>query len=139
MKKSVILLIFVIYVASIVIIGFFGVKIGSYNPTIYVSSIEILNEELKINSNNEKYIVIYFEEFDDLNDNPNYVQLQTKVWPENATYRNVDYIYSESEKVSVTAIGTVVFTQPTTVTIYITSQDGTNLREILTISARVQR
>ena len=57
MKKSVILLIFVIYVASIVVIGFFGVKIASYNPTIYVSSIEILNE-VRVNTSNEKYILL---------------------------------------------------------------------------------
>ena len=41
MKKSTTLLIFIIYLASIVVIGFFGMKIKVYDEVKYVKSIEM--------------------------------------------------------------------------------------------------
>lgn len=131
MKKSIILLIFVIYVASIVIIGFFGVKLASYDPVIYVKQIEILNDDLRTNADGDKYILHQFVEGE-----LNVVTLFTKVWPENATKRNVTYSYSSNDKVEIDKIGNVIFSAPTTVTVYIRSQDGANITEKITIIAR---
>lgn len=146
MKKSVLLLIMIIYIASIVVIGFFGVKIGSYNVTLYVQQIELLNEfeyEQGVNPNapdfnpddHIKYIKFKFTPYEDESSNPNYVQLMWKVLPENATYRGVTFVYGENSKASVNEIGTVIFTGKTTLTIYITSTDGTNLRTIVSVIA----
>ncbi len=41
MKKSTTLLIILVYLASIVVIGFFGMKIKVYQPTQYIKSIEM--------------------------------------------------------------------------------------------------
>lgn len=41
MKKSTTLMIILIYLASIVVIGFFGMKIKVYQPTNYIKSIEM--------------------------------------------------------------------------------------------------
>ncbi len=146
MKKSVLLLIMVVYIASIVIIGFFGVKIGSYNVTKYVQRIELLNEveyEQGVNPNAPdfnpdaytKYIKFKFTPYEDELNNPNYVQLMWKVIPETATYRDVTFVHGENSKASVNEIGTVVFTGKTTLTIYITSTDGTNVRSTVSVIA----
>ena len=47
MKKSTVLLIFMIYVASIVIIGFFGMRIKIYDEVKYINKIEISVEAEK--------------------------------------------------------------------------------------------
>ena len=44
MKKSVIILIALIYAASIAVVGFLGLQARSYNDIIYADSLEILNE-----------------------------------------------------------------------------------------------
>ena len=53
MKKSVMIIIGIIYVASIVVINFFGMKVFVYNKTIDVEQIVCLNktdEEKRITS-----------------------------------------------------------------------------------------
>lgn len=133
MKKSVILLIFVIYVASVVIIGFFGVKIASYEPFVYVSKIEILNPEVKTSTEGNKFISFYFDENDEDN---NIIQLRVKMLPENATINTPAFLYSNNDNVLVDLFGNVQFLKPTTVTIYIKSQDGANITETITLIAR---
>ena len=129
MKKSVLILILVIYVASIVVIGFFGVKVGTFNVTAYVEEIQLTNEEVVMDPNGvDQYIIIHFTPYNEGENNPNFVQLYYKVIPEDATFRNVTFEHAENEKASVNSIGTVIFTGRTTLTIYITSTDGTNVR-----------
>ena len=41
MKKSVILIIFAVYILSVCIVGFFGIKVRMYNETVNVESIQI--------------------------------------------------------------------------------------------------
>ena len=48
MKKSVIILILIIYIGSIVFVGFFGMKMVSYNPTILPEKIECINSHCSI-------------------------------------------------------------------------------------------
>lgn len=136
MKKSVLVLIMVIYVASIVVIGFFGVRVGTFNVTQYVDQIELTNEEVVYDPNGvEKYILIQFAPYNEGENNPNFVQLYYKVIPEDATYRNVTFEHAENDKATVNSIGTVVFTGRTTLTIYITSTDGTNVRTKIKVVA----
>ena len=44
MKKSVIILIGIIYILSIFAVSFLGLRIESFNQIVYVEKIEILNE-----------------------------------------------------------------------------------------------
>jgi len=135
MKKSVIIMILIIYVASIVFIGFFGMKIASYNETLYVDHIECTNEEA-VQYTGFKYVIIDYATILEGDMNTNVFQLQWKVYPENATYRNVNFVYDENTTVGyITKIGTVVFNKKGTITIYITSTDGQNIREIVKIVA----
>lgn len=137
MKKSVIVMILIIYIASIVVIGFFGVKISTFNVTLYVQDIQLLNEDVIPDPNGvDRYIVITFEPYEFETDNPNYVQLMWKIIPENATYRDVTFEHAENSRATVNEFGTVIFTGKTTITIYITSTDGTNVREKIKVVAR---
>ena len=160
MKKSTLVLILVIYIASIVIIGFFGVQIETFNVTYYVTSIQLLNETVPDVNNIDQYIMFEFIPNSELvpnpdytegsgldeylpfgrysstdPSNPNYVQLLWKVIPEDATYRNVTFEHTENSRATVNDFGTVIFTGPTTLTIYITSTDGTNVRNKIKVMA----
>ena len=41
MKKSVILIIFAVYILSVCVVGFFGIKVRMYNETVNVESVQI--------------------------------------------------------------------------------------------------
>lgn len=47
MKKSVLIVIGLVYIASILIIGFFGMRQVVYSNIIYVREIECINEEAR--------------------------------------------------------------------------------------------
>ena len=49
MKKSVIILIAVIYVAAIAIVSFFGMDFEMFEQVIYVEEVKLINEGLKFN------------------------------------------------------------------------------------------
>jgi hypothetical protein len=53
MKKSVILIIFAVYILSICVVGFFGIKVRMYNETINVESIQITEVKLADGTNVE--------------------------------------------------------------------------------------
>ncbi len=86
MKKSTVILISLIYVASIAIVGFLGLKAKSYNEVIYVESIEILSEYKVNHQSGDKYIV--FSPTDDADKN---IQLECKVSPDNASDTKIIY------------------------------------------------
>ena len=46
MKKSVIVLIFLVYLASIVFINIFGMKILAYDTEVYATGIECINDDM---------------------------------------------------------------------------------------------
>lgn len=129
MKKSTIILLILIYVASIVFVGFFGMKMMTYNETIYVDKVECINEDMK-DSSDYKYVVL------------NYVdglvyQLLWKVEPETATTKAVEFVYdTESTIASVNHFGAVSFQSKGTITIQIRSTDGTNKNIKVKIIAR---
>ena len=62
MKKTIVILILVVYVASIAVVNFFGLEIKQFDGTKYVESIQVNSITLQ----NENSIVIYpkFLEFD---------------------------------------------------------------------------
>ncbi|MDD4276025.1 MAG: hypothetical protein PHO33_03510, partial [Clostridia bacterium] len=115
--------------------GFFGMKIASYNETLYVERIECINVEAEVRPN-EKILSLYFAPVVEGEMNTNVVQLEWKVYPENATYRNVIFVYDETTTCGyVTDVGTVVFNRKGTIVVNITSTDGQNIRETIRIVA----
>ena len=134
MKKSVIVLIGVIYVLAIAIVSFFGLQIETFNETIYVSNIEIINEDIKFATDGSKYVIINFE---DNPNNPTSYQLEWRVYPDDATRKIVEFSYDKTRTfVEVNEFGTVIFNRKGSITVYITSTDGNEKSDSITIIAR---
>ncbi len=98
MKKSVILIIGLIYIISVVIVGFIGLQMRVYNPIIYVEDIIVsvtnynetpLSQETKDDLGCDYYWKI------SLNDT---IEVTASVIPENATNDSVDFYKGEEKK-----------------------------------------
>ena len=106
MKKSVVIFIAIIYVASIVSINFFGMKMSVYNEQIPVERIECTNESdpergiIVDEKNGLKRITITYRNPADINDpvNTSIIQIFARVYPENATFTRVRYQYHITSK-----------------------------------------
>lgn len=85
MKKSVIILISLIYVASIALVGFLGLQAKSYNDVIYAESLEILNDYTVERETGNKIIVFR------PTDGENSLQFECKVTPDNASDTKIIY------------------------------------------------
>lgn len=133
MKKSIVIVIGIIYVASICLIGFFGMKIKAYNETIYVTNIECINTDMQETTDSQnnpiKYVVLTYE--------PELAyQIEWKVNPDNVTYRNVEFVYNtETTVATVSGFGAVLFLKKGTITIQIVSTDGKNIIETVKLIA----
>lgn len=93
MKKSTIFLILLVYVASFIIVGLFGIQVRAHNEIVYVDSISLspVNSEAFVNYRydeaEKKYkFIAYYE--DDL-----VIQLKANVSPANATNGAVKVSY----------------------------------------------
>ena len=129
MKKSVLIVIGLVYIASILIIGFFGMRQVVYSNIIYVGEIECINEEARDMSEYKLIIVDYIE-------GNTGVQLSYRVTPDDATNKDVRFIYDENQTVAtVTDLGTVVFNSPGLIVVRIASTDGTIASETVWIVA----
>ena len=134
MKKSVIVLIGIIYILAIVVVSFFGLKIETFNETIYVSDVHYINEDIKISPDGTKYVVITYV---DDPDNPTSYQLEWRVDPDDATRKIVSFAYDESKSfVTVNEFGAVIFSSKGSITVYVNSTDGSAKMDALTIIAK---
>ena len=132
MKKSVVVLIGIIYVASIAVVSFFGLQFKVFNEVIPVESIEILNEGLKYNETWGNYVVIYADE-----DGLWRYKIDYRVHPDNASNDKVSFTYDDTNtNVTVDDSGLVVFTAPGSVKVFIIATDGSNVQETVTIIAK---
>ena len=78
MKKSVLIVIGLVYIASILIIGFFGMRQVVYSNIIYVREIECINEEARDMGSYKMIVIDYVE-------GNTGVQLSYRVTPDDAT------------------------------------------------------
>lgn len=129
MKKSVIVLIFLIYLASIVFINIFGMKILSYDEQIYTQSIECINSDMTLHSSGEyKWVMLNYT------DGLTYT-IEHRVYPENATNRKATYIYDTSSPYfSIDKNGICTFkniTSSDVFTVTLKTSDGTNKTTII--------
>lgn len=86
MKKSVVILITLIYAASIVLVGYLGLKAKTYNDVFPVERIEILTEYSEVPDTGDKYIV-----FDPSDGAAPTLQLECRALPDNATDKKIIY------------------------------------------------
>ena len=130
MKKSVIVIIGLIYIASIVFISFFGMKMFSYDETVYSERVEVLNEEMldktdDVTGNTFKIVQLKYEE------GLTYT-IRTKVYPENVANKAVECVYDQERvevqiEVDVVTVKVLPFSnRSVTITLTIRPADGTN-------------
>ena len=120
MKKSVVILIALIFIASVVTVSFFGLQFKTFEEVVYVESIEILDPNMKIGDAGEQYVVI----LPDANGVRQY-QINYRVYPDNATDSSVIYSYDEQNtNVSIDENGIVTFQKKGAVTVQVIANDG---------------
>jgi hypothetical protein len=129
MKKSVVIIIGVIYGLSIVVVTLFGLKHKTFNEIIYVSQITIEEENIRYLPSGDKFIILKPDE----NGNCQY-QLKWTVSPDNVTTPGVTFDYDrENPHVTVDENGLVTFTGQTEIKITISSTDGTPAKDTIRI------
>ena len=132
MKKSVIILIAIIYIASIALVSFFGLQYKIFDEVVSVERIEILNVGLRENATWGKYVIISPDAKGEWKYHISY-----RVYPDNATDSRVEFSYdTQNSNVSVDSTGLVTFKAPGMVKIQIIAVDGSNASTTLTIIAK---
>lgn len=139
MKKSTLIIIIIIYIASIPIINLFGMNVKLYNAKVNVSAIECLNEtdeNCTVTENNGKKTlkVKFTEAADPVNLTGTMLQLNWRVAPDNATVKDVEFVirgnkdhiemYKDAEG---NGTGLILFSGKAMVNIDIVSTDGTKV------------
>lgn len=130
MKKSVVILIAIIYVSAIALVSFFGLKHKVFDEVVPVSSIEILNEGGEYNERWGDYFIITPDE-----NGVRAFRIEYRVYPDNASNRGVSFT-GESKVATVDDSGLVVFEREGTITVMITANDGTGISKKVTVIAR---
>ena len=141
MKKSVMFLIGIIYLVSIVIVTFFGMKIAIDQFKIYMTSIEITNYQRVIDG--EKYIILTFDDvqgysslFIDYETGPDSATEQEKISFRISGNEYVDGEGNRSVYATVSQIGEVTFTRRGHVVVTILTEDGSHLSDSVNILCR---
>lgn len=142
MKKSVVILIALIYVVAIALVSFLGQEFKVFDQIIPVDRIELLNST-------SKYLPVLNEDTGEMEDVPYFVigpnaegkrvfQIETHVYPDDASNKGVDYSYdTTNEFVTISESGLVEFSQGgTSVTVYLTPADGGDFVTSLIIVAK---
>lgn len=137
MKKSVVMLILVIYVASVAVIGVFGMKSVLYDEKIYIEKITCINKEAKDaevtidgRTLTIQKVVIDYKESEETT-----FWIQWRVFPEDASFRRVEFVSGNENVATVDGQGIVRFIKKGTVTIYINALDGSKIQGIVKITA----
>ena len=95
-------------------------------------SVELLNENVKLNDAGEPYVVVRPDD----EGNRQY-QILYRVHPDNATNNEVSFAYDDQNgTVSIDENGVVTFTKKGVVTVQIIAKDGSGASAKLTIYAR---
>ena len=133
MKKSVVILIAIIYVASIALVSFFGLQYQNFFEIVYTEQIELLGDNIKTNDKGEKYVVILPDE------QGNYAyQIQYRVHPDNATNSKVDFVFdhekADKSSISVDENGVVTFSKRGgTLKVKLVAKDGSGASATITL------
>ena len=155
MKKTIVIVILVVYVASIAVVNFFGLAIKEFDGVEYVqeikcNSITVMNENPKtygVDKINDDGIPEYRFGFIDgkytsdpesLASNPNAVRIDYEVLPHTADGSKVDFIFEEKPYVHFDEeTKTFVFLRNNrSLTVTLVSTDGSNVKTTIVIKSR---
>lgn len=127
MKKSVVILIGLIYVASILVVTFFGLKHNTFFDDIVVENVEIINEGIRYTRDGQKYIVISPGETT--------FQIEYKVTPEDAVNKNVSFVIdSQNSIATVDENGLVTFSDIGSVIVYVVADDTSGAKDKIEVT-----
>lgn len=154
MKKTTIIAIFLVYLASILIVQFFGLQVMEMQGNEYVSDIvvhsltltnrtEEQNKEVKTMQNDNpdidlsyafKYIKgDYTTDEESIASNPNRVKVNYEVKPYNAANKEVRFVYENNNVVFLEETSELVFLKKSGVTITLRASDASQVSLVLQI------
>ena len=141
MKKSVLFLILVIYLVSIVVVTFFGMKARMDQFQIYMNDIEITSYDQKVG--NDKYLTVQF------NETEGYASLfiEYKYAPDSASFpekikftlSNNTYIDDDGNTqyyATISQMGELTFFKRKAVKVTLTTTDGSKISDSVTVICR---
>lgn len=135
MKKAVVIVIALIYVAAIALVSFLGLNPKTYNDNVYVESIEVTSDrEIKLIKGEDS--IHFLNEFKA--DGTRTVQLYCQVKPENATNAKINYVLEKDNNfATVDENGLITITEPGTQVfpVYISSVENPTISKKITIWA----
>lgn len=138
MKKSVVILIAIIYVASIALVSFFGLQFKVFEEVIPVERIEITNPGQKENATLGNYVMVDADGKSEVR-----YQIDYHVYPENATNTKVDFSFDATPTgcAEIDENGVVIFKdfekgKYYTVKVYVVATDGSNAEDTITVIVR---
>lgn len=143
MKKSSIILISIVYIASIVFISVFGLRSVVYNEVIPVQKVECINETANgvtvgQTSTGIKTIIVNFGQSSNKT-----LTLEWRVLPDNASNKNVQFVYDSNSAFEFLKdeqgkeIGQIVFKKSVITTVKIMAEDGSKVFTEIRIRAMI--
>ena len=147
MRKSVLFLVGILYLVSIVVVTFFGMQARMDQFKAYVSSVTIINEGITETTNEDgtktRSLTVFFPTKDATEVS---FTILTKVLPENALNKTLSYTLLDSnaepvadEEAKVLPDGRITFAKAMTVTLIVSSTDGSNKTDTIKIRCRAAR
>lgn len=160
MKKTIVLIILAVYIASIAVVNFFGLQVRIFDGITYATSIQVDTvtffdqdkgaiDITPIRKGSTRIFVFDFVPADPSNpyttdpeslmNNPNVIQINYEIWPHTATEKGVRFEYDENSGYAVyhEMSGSFIFLQPDAAfTVTIRATDGSNVSETIMIYSR---
>ena len=159
MKKTIIILILVVYVASIAVVNFFGLEIKVFDGIEYVTNIQC--DTITVHRENEQVLTpsmylgetpVFEFDFIPSSDeggytddpssvafNPNAVELNYEIFPHLAAETDVKFEYDEEAMAGIAVfredLRTLIFLKDGMFTITIKAEDGSNVSTTIKIRA----
>lgn len=129
MKKSVVILIAIIYIASIALVSFFGLQFKVFNEEVLVEKIELRDPNLKKSETWGQYTLVEPDESGKW-----HYQIEYRVYPEDATNSGVKFAFTEKEGVTVDENGLVTFDKAGRfISVQLIPEDGSDVSTMITI------
>ncbi len=141
MRKSVLFFILVIYLISIVVVTFFGMKARMDQFQVYMNRIEITSFDQKVG--NDKYLIVKYNEtegytslFIEYEYGPNEATFPEKI---KFTLSNNTYVDEEGNTqyyATISQMGELTFFKKKAVKVTLTTTDGSKLFDTVTVICR---
>ena len=128
MKKTTIILIGVIYLASIILVGVYGLQYKTFNQIVYSTDVEVINPTDKyVTLDSGERIKAYIIKKDPETGLRQF-QIEWRVEPiETVTNKNVRFIYTDDPRYTVdTRTGLVEFYAPAAFVVTVVPDDNSN-------------